>query len=532
MAVGYPAYDKFGDALIHTIGSFWYSYFEDRATLKTLYRAGGHEQEQVYLDFLTAVATISRFETPVFKTENWYLLVLKKSDRDHVYNTYGQTGLVYDGTYEYGDAQQREILFPLPDDPFFGKLAQAKYTVYNRVVYPSKSWTAGLDVEIDYVRGVIKFRDDPFDSEYVARREVIDEAGIAVDEEVGLWLYKGEFDLDLVYKHWGFAVGVQLQSSEFYKEFVNALWDMYVLGSNMAGFEGMVSATLGIPLVREPVETVERLVTESDRKLVITDKTVYEFSSVAHVIVTVGQRLVVGQTMVDDLKIVDLSGTDVDAHALPALTFGRNFLSGGYFAELTFENRNVALEYLGLDEDNKAVVLFEVGGFPGDVEHFFEKAQTLGKQPGNQTLAELLDLRDHPIGEPLPENLPTTINPLEFVLNNIMRNHLILIKVRSASILDGAPGLSLLRKMRDVVPPHTTFIVYVEVTADADELDMSQAGDDEVPGVVDIADRFVGLPVDDEELAPTSEVAGGEPSYEDVVVRVYLVSETCEGLIA
>lgn len=526
----YPVFDKYGDALIRTIGSFWYYYFSDRDALKTIYRAEGHRQGQVYLDYLTAVASVSRFDIPVFSTQDWYLLTLRQSDRDRVSNIYGQEGLTYGGGAAYGTPQEDKVLFPLPSDGFFGDLAQVQYTIYNRIVYPSKTWTSGLEVSIDRDRGVIEFRDDPFESDYVARRDVIDENGNTVDEEIGLWIYKGEFDLDLVYNHWGFAVGLQLQSSQFYKDIVNALWDMYVIGSNMAGFEQIFSASLGIPLVREAVERVERLVVETDRQLVITDKQVYEFSSNANITVVPGDSLVAGQAMSDDLRIIDLSGNDVDTNTIPALTFGDNFLSGGYFAELTFENRTVTLEYLGTDEDNKAVVVFEVGGFPGDVDTFFEQAQTLGKQPDSQTLAELLDLRDHPVGQPLPSNLPSTINPLEFVLDNIMKNHLVLVKVRTAAILQDAPGLAILRYMRNVIPPQMTFIVYVEVAPDADTIDLGQAGGEDTPGAEDTPTRFDGIPVEDEEIGPKDEVAAGEPAYEDRVLRVYKVSEVCEGL--
>jgi len=239
---------------------------------------------------------------------------------------------------------------------------------------------------------------------------------------------------------------------------------------------------------------------------------------------------VVGQTMVDDLKIIDLSGNDVDTNTIPALAFGSGFLSGGYFAELLFENRSVTLDYLGVDEDNKAVVTFEVGGFPGDVDEFFEKAQTLGKRSGSETLAELLDVRDHPVGQPLPTDLPAAINPLEFVLDALMKNHLVLVKVRTSAIMQDAPGLTVLRHMRNVIPPQMTFIVYVEVTPEADTIDLGQAGDEEAPGAEDTPTRFDGIPVDDEEIGPTDEVAAGEPAYEDIVLRVYKVSEVCEGL--
>jgi hypothetical protein len=120
----YPVYDSYGEALIRTIGSFWYYYFGDRAILTSHYRNLGHEQGQTYLDYLTAVATVSRLNIPVFKDENWYLLTLSRSDQNAVKNVYGQEDLTYGGGSKYGDAQSQEFLFPLPQDvDFFGDLA-------------------------------------------------------------------------------------------------------------------------------------------------------------------------------------------------------------------------------------------------------------------------------------------------------------------------------------------------------------------------------------------------------------------------
>ena len=527
MSTEYPVYDTYGEALIRTIGSFWYYYFGDREILTSHYRNLGHAQGQAYLDYLTAVATVGRFDIPVFKDENWYLLVLSRNASEQVKNVYGQDELVYGGSERYGDAQTNEYLFPLPDVDFFGELADIPYTLQNLVIYPSKTWTRGLDFDIDYDRKLIQFRDDPFQAN-VARREVYDEAGTLVDEEIAIWVYRGQFELDMIYKQWGFVVTEQLRSSQHYKDFVNAMWDSYVLGANMEAFEGAISAMVGVPVVIDANETVMDIVEEPTRTLVLTDTHVYTFEPTANITVAIGDVLNVGQAMTDSVEVIDLSGGPVDYSSVPSLSFDNSFLSGGYFSSLTFENQEVDVEYLGRDENNKAVVVFRVGGFPGDVDAFWEQAQMLGSQPGQKTLAELLDTRDNPVGEPLPRWLPATINPLEFVLENIMRNHLILIKVKVAAVPSDSPGLKLFRYLRDVIPPHTTYIVFVEVSPTADTIDLSQAGDTEEAGVEEeVAPLGVATP-DNEVLYPSSEAPVGAAAYEDVVVRVYKVSEVCE----
>ena len=525
----YPVYDQFGPALLSALGSFWRYYFGDRVLLDKHYQSLGHRQGQLYLDYLNVVASASRYDTQVFRREDWFLLVLKDSDRNDIRNTYGQAGLEYGGGELYGEAQTQEVLFPIPvDEPFFGDLAEAPYTIYNRVVYPSKTWTDGIDYEIDRERGVIRFREDPFESGYVATRSVYNESGDLVDTEASVWIYGGQFDIDLIWNRWGFVVAEQLQSSENYKNFVNALWDGYVFGPSSAAFSAAASAMLGIPIVLEETEIIEDIVSDSVRLLITTDKHVYSFSPNANAIVSIGDTVQGGEQLVDALRIMDLSSGERDYSSIPALAFGDSFLSGGYFSTLTFENADVSVDYLGVDQDDKAVVIFEISGFPGDIETFWEKAQTLGKESGKQTLAELLDTRANPVGQPLPEFLPATINPLEFVIENILKNNLSILKVRANSIGDDAPGLNLFKYMRDIIMPHTTYIVFVEISADTDTIDLSQAGDDENAGIEESITHFGGATPDDEVLYPQSEAPGGSASYEDIVVRVYRVSEICK----
>lgn len=518
----YPVYDKYGAALLRQLGSYWMYYFGDRDRLKLLLRGIGHQHGQQYLDLLNTVASLSRFDVNVFRTEDWYLLILSKSARDSVMNVYNQPGLVYNGGERYDETQSAEILYPLPlPIEFFGEFADAKYTMYNRILYPSKTWVRGLDFDIDTTRGVMRFREDPMTSDYVAKRYVYDDAGQIIDEEIGIWLYKGEFDLDEIYRRFGFAIGIQATSSEFYKGLCNAFWDSYVLGSNMAAFSQAISAMLGIPLVIEPTETVEVIREEADRKLVITDKHVYEFASTANVTVAVDDIVHAGEELTDAVDIIELNSGLADYSSVPALSFDKNFLSGGYFAALTFENSFVDIEYLGQDADGKTVITFRVQGFPADIDKFFADIQTRGKMSGQQTLAELLDLREHPITQPLPGDLPAQINPLAFILESAGRNNLTIIKVKTSAIKANTPGLQIFKHFRHIVPPHTTFIVYVEITPAADTIVLP----DEVEECVI---PFDGILPEDEVVKTADDADPTDASYDDLVVRVYQVREKCK----
>lgn len=523
----FPTGEQYGQQLLNSLGTFWRHYFDDTDKLKTHLIGVGHRRDQTYLDYLTAVASISRFDVPVFTTENWYLMVLKDSDRDTITNVYGQEGMEYGDGSIYGERQTAEVLFPLPTDDFFGDLKEMP-TIYNRVLYPSKTWVTSLDYDIDTDRDVIRFRDDPFESEYVATRDVYDDSGNIVDQEIGLWVYKGSWDLDLIYQHWAFAIGLRLESSQFYKDLTNAIWDAYVLGSNMESLQDAIAAMLGVPFVLEPTERIEDIVYETARTLVISDKHVYEFSPEVNVIVSIGETVLEGQELTDAVTIVDFAGHNPDYSELTAVALDSGYLSGGYYAELTFENGDVDLEYLGVDNDGKAVVTFRIQGFPGDVELFFDKAMEIAKSDGKKTLAELLDLREgDPTTQPLPVNLPAQVNPLEFAIDQIMRNNLWLLKIRTSAIRDDAPGLGFTQYFRNIVPPHTSLLIFVEITGAVDTIDLSDAGDDDTPGISETGSFFYGVEPTAENLDEYSEAAADAPSYQAAVVNVFKVKDTC-----
>ena len=159
---------------------------------------------------------------------------------------------------------------------------------------------------------------------------------------------------------------------------------------------------------------------------------------------------------------------------------------------------------------------------------FFDKALEIAKRDGKKTLAELMDLReDDPTTQPLPVNLPAQINPFEFATTEIMRNHLWLLKIRTTAITAEAPGLGLLHHFRDIVPPHTSLLIYVEISPTADIMDLAEAGDDETPGASEVIAWFDGVIPDAENLDEFSEAAADDPAYQDAVVGVFKVNDTC-----
>ncbi len=495
LAPVFPRYDfENGDTLLTAIGSFWSTVFEDSGRLRSEFRANGEVFLQTQLNFLEAVATVSRFECPVFHEEKWRLLILKKSsmlseagvlkyNEDKVYGSQPDTGQ----TFLYGTSFRDEFIFKV-EDSF--ELADAPH-IQNRILDPSVVLTKGIDFKYNRTNKFLTFDQDPFQNVLFAQRVVYgDDSNVISDEEIALWLPNSDFDKTFLFDHFGYALSIAAQSSQFYKDFINAVWNTLNRTADIADVRLMLTAITGVASVIEDEETVEFVIITGGKLQVITDQHVYKFKATATPLVSVGDIVTVGQELVDTVQVIELAGSNVDLSTVKALALGQEFLSNGFFSHLIFSNQITALEYLGLDSDDKAFVKFDIGGFAPDVDRFWDEVQQRGKDQG-ATLAELLDTRENPptdpslpaeITQPGPENLPLEVNPLIFMIDNLLKNNLFIIKLKPADILVEALGLEFLHVLRQVVPPHTTFIILMEPDELADVVDLEDDVDDLVIG--------------------------------------------------
>ncbi len=523
----YPASDMDqGRLLLQQLGSFWFNVFGDRAIVQTQMQANAHAQAQNHLNYLEAVAAVSRFNVPVFHVENWHLLTIKLSEVKATASLYGPDDLIYSGTVasakrtagfvqSYGGQDTPgQIIIELP-----GTLANVRFTIHNKVALPTRNLVAGLDFEVDVANRRLHFRSNLFEDSLFAKRDIYDATGVKIDEEISCWIYKGEFDLEYVYEHFGYAIGMRYKSSEEYKQLLNAVWNMFVTGATRDNLILFLSSMAGVPYILEPQETIERVWSEADRKLLATDHNVYTFPLTATLLYDnsdAGTILFYGAQLSDTIQTSELTQNDGDYPILPSMALGSSLLAGEFLSEIVLRNTTVALDYVGLDANNKAIVRFEANGFPLDVEAFWSDVHARGTAVG-KVLADYLDLRSEPESPPVPDTLPPFINPLKFIVDNLMHNNLFAIRLKVSGFNPRAPGLSAFRFLRDVIPPHTTYLVFIDLNV-VDTIDLSQAGGEDAPGTVETLAIFNGA-------TPFVETYSGAS---DVYVKAALVSVTCQ----
>jgi hypothetical protein len=140
----------------------------------------------------------------------------------------------------------------------------------------------------------------------------------------------------------------------------------------------------------------------------------------------------------------------------------------------------VPLEIDSAHPSDYTYIKFRVGGHPADVEYFFDEIHARGiaaaQSPTDPchptrrkgTLAHLLDRRVNPEGEPTAQHLPTTINPLRFLVENVLRNNVFTVRILVSALGQNRLGLYNIRHLRQLLPPQTAMLVIFELDADKD----------------------------------------------------------------
>lgn len=475
------------ELLLQLLGSYWHNVYEGADQVQSLAYSRAQRDIQTHLDLLELIAAISRTTTPIFHRENWYLLTIKESEintDEQLMATYEQdsTRQYSEGTdLEYGvvPGSQAAYSVAIPDELVNCPL------IFNRVTAPSLTWTKGIDYWIPKA-GLLTFRENPFDNSLVAVREIFVNNEVT-DREAALWIFRGEFDWDMLYQQFGYALKMRLQSSDGYRQLINAVLDALTQGTTKRSLQYAWSAITGIPLVWEDEETVEAIRTDRRGLVVVTDQHIYRFPSGSRTLVSEGDVVYGGDSLVDTLQFFEFNRGVVPADLI-GLAMGRGFLTAGYYGDITFENTETPL-IVEPDVDGFTKVSFDLGGFPADVEYFWEQVHTRGIAAG-QTLAHLLDVRDNPIGEPLAASLPATINPLEFLCQNLLRFNAFVVYIRAGVLGDDSLGLSAAAHLRRIIPPATAMLVVVELGITDEPVIMDGPGDDEHPGYEETVSGF------------------------------------------
>ena len=462
-------------ALLRALGSYWATTFQAKDQMESYVQAVAESAKQNQLNLLETVAAISRFDIPVFHTENWYPITLhkrqlNKTDANNYKFSQNDITFDYDGAAVFdGVALTDFYAFPV-----IAELVDAGH-IFDRMLFPTVDLISGVDFKIDRANSAIIFTRNPFDIATVPRTPVYGADNALVDEVIILWAFRANLDYQYVFKQFSYAINVQLESSENAKKLVNAIFDGLVAGgAAVKVLNDALSAIFDIPLVHEDGEVVEVMANDRRGAFIATNKNVYRCPAGATPVVAVDQVLHAGDQLVDTFSIIELNRGELPDD-VAALALDKNFTTACFYGDLIFENKEMPLRVDSDHPSKYTYVDFPLGGFPADVAQFFDSVHARGIKsiapppdvcivPDAQkygTLAHLLDSRKTPDGEPLAEDLPATINPLQFLVKNVLRNHVIIVTVKISGLGENHLNLYNIRHVRQLLPPYAgMFIVY------------------------------------------------------------------------
>jgi hypothetical protein len=491
------------DKLLELLGSFWATTYQGNSLLKDLVGTAGQMAQQSHLQLLELIRSVSRFDVPIFHQSNWYGLRILESELN------SDTSLLT--TYTTPSANQYNTTTSLAyaeisDQSFYSVTKPAGLenvkVIFNRLTAPSVELVQNIDFWVH--DSVITLRENPFDNPLIPKREILSGNGTVSDRECMLWLYRGQWDWDLIYEQFGYALRLKLKSSQGYKDFINAIFDAFVAGTSVRTQSQALAAAFGIPLVVEAEETVENIINDADKLNIITNVHVYQFPLGTTSLVSLGDIVRAGDTLVDLFQVFELNrGATINPNDISALSVGSGVLAWGFWGDLTWENKeqDIVVEE---NVDGYTKVSWELGGFPSDKDKFWADVHIAGIA-ANETLAMLLDVRENPTGQATATSLPLTINPLQFLADNLLRNNAYVVKVKPGSQLSNQLAFVPIAQLRKIQPPHTLMILIVELVYTDLPVIMDGPGTNLTPGYEETVGGFTCMLVS-ETLDPATYV--------------------------
>ena len=436
------------DSLMSLLGSFWSTSYAGRNVIEGLCQARLELEKQSIINWHEAENSRGATDIDPWHTERWTPWSIRSKD-------IGAGRLAkFGGGSIFGESGSKTTVFGGSADGSVGWAAPADlhdcHLISNGITGAPIWLVSGLDFSVE--DGRIVFWRNPFTDNRFTQYQTDD----GKDVEIPLFLFNARYDQGAAYEQYGAALGHYGTTSQEYVDSLAAELTGLSANPSSSSFRKLASAMADVDLVKEDGEVVEVIQTSSTQHLVITDKNVYKLSSAAALLVAVGDVLKAEQPLTAALRIDFLNSGLVPA-GLTFIDMPASFFGGITSGTLRFENSATAVSISTVS--GKTKITFALTGAGGDVTAFFTALHANGVATGN-TLANYLDNRPKPaVGEPTSGNLPATINPLKFLLENVFRGNAVLIRGAPAAYGPNAVGFSKTLPLRRMLSPFVALLI-------------------------------------------------------------------------
>lgn len=437
------------DTLASMLGTFWYDLYGGRDQVLAYVEGKCLLEQQTQNDLQNLAGIGGLRTTPLFRRLLWYPVRIRANDI--VDNE--------DGTFTW-TAPDKLVDVPV---------------ICSQLATPSVVLLNNLDFVVDRDAHTMSFIENPFTNPLFPINDILADDLSVEDQEIELWLFQADFEENYLSDHYGYVINLKDASTEGYKRALIALWDALVSGTAREQIDAVLTACTGAETAKQDGEVVQYISSDAVGKLVITDQNVYRYHADATILVSVGEILVYGQYLADTFIVYDTNRGQVPPWDV--LNLSKQFFVPAVTEDLTFQNEDLATTYIADDGFGYAELRFPVLGTAAVVDAFFDELQSRGRD-ADETLAMLLDERETPVGQPGASNLPATINPMEFVVQNVLRYGTLFVTIQGDQFAPDAFGLAWLSTMlRRTVPPWCTVLGLLKLTAGEESATLTVASD-------------------------------------------------------
>lgn len=230
------------------------------------------------------------------------------------------------------------------------------------------------------------------------------------------------------------------------------------LEGTVAAMSQAVSSACDSPCTANPYETVSAVWLGPDSVYrVATDIAGYVLPEGDTPSVSVGDVLPLGSPLGTAWELARLGP---DASGLDWFTTPASFHLGVTTGGITWFNENTPLIVDVVDDRTR--VRWSLGGTQQDVDDFWDASHAYGTEPGARSLAQAMDTRQFPSGDPGPESLPTNVNPLQFICRELFAGTAYCLLVRPGKFgPDGvADAAERATRIRAAVGPNIAIFEY------------------------------------------------------------------------
>lgn len=448
---------SYGNILLSSLGSFWNLIFKDKDLFTKICHGSEIELSNFYFRACEIILGTSVKDIPVFNKQNWKRIIWKKTqinvDTDGYYK-YGQD-------IQYGDSQvfyggkwpTQQISLKLP-----GNIINTSNFICNRIYNPSLILYNGKDYTIS--NGVINFISNIFDNPLVASRNIYDLTGNIIDKEISLWFPFIELDEKYLYDTYGQLLDINRQSSPQYKQLLVTIFSILTNGPKVKYLNGFLNAIFDQPIVIDESEVIKIIVDTDNKKIVYTDKNIYELDLDNTIIeLEIGQTLTQFEAFYKNIQLISNSDEPTYLFNRDSFTVPLKLLGKDYYTDVVIKRKNIELE-------NTVGSTFELhwdqGELNYDLEEVLEKLPISVDFPG-----AIVD------GPTIKFDIMTYI--IDQIKNNLWE---ILINIKNVEIGKLLPDVRKI--LDDIIPAWTAYLIVsnLDLTDDIDTYDTNDIEED------------------------------------------------------